>query len=235
MNSLLQECINLNAEAIVHMKAGRHVESSLTIRNALEKLDVCFKMSQDHANDYYHQSQSHCPHTYTSVSIENAGTERIKATSATNNFIFYPRMFHVTSTGQSKIDLRKTLLILMFNEAVSRHIIACSYVNEHKVNPHQYLYKVSKLYETVVKAARVSLPYQNAKEMLCLIMAATNNFGHIASQLMMFQETTSSIDYMIKLLGMSNVGSFGADDINLFFESVCIFLEGRNLRIAPAA
>lgn len=229
-NSLLQECIALNAQAIVLMKAGRHVESSLTLRNALEKLEACFKMPSDVAD-------AHClePHTFSSVSIECEWTEKIKASSAQNVFTFFPRMFHVTSSSQTKLDLKKTLLILMFNEAISRHVIASLYVSEHNINPHKHLAKVSALYEAVVRAARVSFHYQHAREMLCVIVAATNNFGHISSQLMMFNETASSIEYMIKLLGMSNDGSFAQEEVQLFFESVCIFLEGRNLRNAPAA
>lgn len=95
--------------------------------------------------------------------------------------------------------------------------------------------KILTLYEGVVKTARVSLRFQDAREMLCVIVAATNNFGHVSSQLLLFTETRDSIDYMIRLLGMSEEKTFGSADVHLFFESVCIFMEGRNLRNAPAA
>jgi hypothetical protein len=144
-------------------------------------------------------------------------------------------MFDITSAGNSKLDFKKTLLILMFNEASSRHIIAAVYVQEQGILPHHYLSKVLPLYEAVVKAARISFHFRDAREMLCVIVAATNNFGHISSQLLLFTETRDSIDYMIRLLEMSNETSFGPQDVHLFFESICIFMEGGNLRNAPAA
>jgi hypothetical protein len=252
MDYLLQDCLRFNDEAIVLTRSGQLVQGALFLRKSLENLELCFQYQRSHLPSVgrSHRATMQVPSgpqttnlnptddeefQFKSISIESDWTEQLKAISAQNALSFYPRMFRIVSAGQSQVDLKKALLILMFNEAVSRHIIAALFVHRHKMLPDSHMTQVMAMYEAILRAARASFRFSDSKKLLCVIVAAANNFGHVASHLMLFRETRESIEYTIRLLEISDDSSFGAVDVHLFFESICIFLEGRNLRNAPAA
>jgi hypothetical protein len=256
---VLLKCLDLNTQAIVCMKEGRVVESSLILRTALEKLEGCFAplpqycvCPRVHARNVqapYHgavtdsgvgtyvlspSGRGGC--SYISVSIERQWTKNIAKISPDNVFSFYPRAFDITCHGDiDAMELMKITMIIMFNEAVSRHAVTLMYLSLHKVHPDIHLRSVLSLYQKIVVHAQRCFQYNDVHEMLCVLVAAANNYGHIASQLLLFDETRDSISNMINLLAISDGNSFLHDDVRLFFESVCIFLEGHNLCNAPAA
>jgi hypothetical protein len=255
---VLMKCLDLNSQAIVCMKEGRVVESSLILRNALETLEGCFlpqprdyvcpRVHSRNVQALYHGVPSICSMavmsnpsgrggcSYTSVSIERQWTRNIAKVSPDNVFSFYPRMFDITCKGYiDSMELMKINMIIMFNEAISRHAITLMYLSLYEVNPDIHLRSVLNLYQKIVVRAQRCFQYNDVHEMLCVLVAAANNYGHIASQLLLFDETRDSISNMIHLLAISDKNSFLHDDVRLFFESVCIFLEGRNLCNAPAA
>ncbi|CAB9497342.1 expressed unknown protein [Seminavis robusta] len=262
---VLGQCIELNTQAIIRMREGKFVESSLMLNNALEKLELCLQepspqsmyttspTRNGHPSSSSHGRHSASPVTdiseaapseqahgscqYTSVSIESPLTNQIvKKATPENVFSFYPRMFHVTCKGRADpMELMKITMIVMFNEALARHAIALMYLSQCKVNPEKHLTRVLGLYQKIMVLAQSCFQYSDVREMLCVLVAATNNYGHISSQLLLFNETRESINHIIQLLALSNEHSFLPDDVRLFFESVCIFLEGRTLRNAPAA
>jgi hypothetical protein len=245
------------------MKEGRVVECSLLLRNALERL-ACCHLSQPHSrrrvDARYGQAQFQgVPSTssmavvndfvgscgldtefggcaYNTVSIESQWTKNIAKVSPDNVFSFYPRMFNIICKGDiDSMELTKITMILMFNEALSRHAVTLMYLSLYKVNPVFHLTSIMRLYQKVLVHAQRCFQYSDFREMLCVLVAATNNYGHIVSQLLLFDETRDCISNMIHFLSISDEDSFLPDDLRLFLEGVCIFFEGRYLCIAPAA
>lgn len=257
---VIKKCLGLNTQAILCMKEGRAVESSLILRSALEVLEGCLVPQPNvcprvHARNVQAQNQGvsstssvtamdscalnpiepgGC--TYASVSIERQWTQHIDKVSPENVFSLYPRMFNITCKRDiDSMELTKIAMIMMFNEALSHHAVTWMHLPLYKVNPAIHLRSVMSLYQKIVEHSQRCFHYSDVHEMLCVLVAATNNYGHIASQLLLFDETRDSISNMIHLLAISDENSFLHDDLHLFFESVCIFLEGSNLCNSPAA
>ena len=263
--TLLKESILLNSVAISLMNEGKHAESSQAMQLAIRKLELCFYApsqykglyeaekelppiakveSESAASEIYalieersplYKSQSN-QRTFTSVRINNSVIDVTDTLSEDNIFAFFDRMFHISHENASTLGLLKVYALMLFNQAVSQHVNATIFLSKNPdVNPDEYLSKVLWLYERVIEVARSSFHSLDVREMLCILVAASNNSGHISSKLMLFSETRQCIARVIHLLAVSDESSFTKKDLEVIFWSTCIFLEGRNLQNAPAA
>ena len=150
-------------------------------------------------------------------------------------FAFFDRLYHINNENARKMGLMKVYVILLFNRAVCQHVNAMVFLSKNNIIPDVLLGKVLCLYERVFEVVRTSFYRQDLREMLCLLVAAANNSGHISSKLMLFTETRQCIARVMHLLAVSDESAFETEDLQVLFWSTCIFLEGRNLRNAPAA
>jgi hypothetical protein len=134
------------------------------------------------------------------------------------------------------MDIVKVYMIILYNLSVSRHINALLYLSNKKISPERHLTAVLMLYETIFQVAQTCLQHQDHMEMLNILVAAANNVGHISSHLFLFKETRESINRVLQMLSLSDEASFSStEDLQIFFWSVCTFLEGQDLHNAPAA
>ena len=263
--TLLKESILLNSVAISLMNEGKHAESSQAMNLALGKLELCFYAppqyrgyydaekeppptskgaSDSEASKIYALIEERSPlyksqrnqKIFTSIRIDNSFIDVTDTLSEDNVFAFFDRMFHISHENASIFGLMKVYALMLFNQAVSQHVNAMIYLSKNPgVNPDIHLSKVLWLYERVIEVARTSFHSLDVQEMLCILVAASNNSGHISSKLMLFSETQQCIARVMHLLAISDESSFTRKDLEVLFWSTCIFLEGKNLRNAPAA
>jgi len=238
---------DLNAQAIGLMMAGNHKESTRTMIQALQELYACTDsvelMQQEGAGQAVAMSGGPLlPACFISVPLELTAKMLDPTLLETNIFTFCPRMFHVGSLEDAlQLGVPKVLMIALFNTAMARHI---SNLSAKRVNTRN-LHAVASLYNKVLEVGNTSLgPDDNDAQQMASVLAATmNNMGHIASHLLLFTETQSCITMLMNLLSSMTVyaedqqeaANIAADDLVLFYSSICVFLDSAGLCVAPAA
>jgi len=196
-----------------------------------------------------HRFSGGCPLSFISVSIEAIIPDRISS-QPHNVFTLYPRMLcflganHESTAGpaDSDVDLVRVYLLLLYNLAMSRHVLALLYLYEHPDQyPDPHLTPVLLLYEMIFQVAHQTgnlareqqeqssttttstdrhpshgscqaHPHQQPGTLLHILVAAANNIGHIASHMGLFCETRQSIQRMFQLLATSQDQYFCATE-----------------------
>jgi len=231
----LQNCVDWNTNAVALTLAGRKDEAIVTIKKSLKVLETLFNASKQQGMDIHskpststsHQAQ-HSP--IVSVPILDAQQACANVNSPANLFTFYPRMFRIVDS--SNLGISQLLVVLLFNLAVTSHVDA---ISEEEPQP-AHLRKVLELYETAMRVAHTAWCPEDAQTLLSVLIALTNNVGHIHSHLLNFQQTRESLALQMHLLGQATEESpLAMEDYEVFFESVCIYLDGNDLCLAPAA
>ena len=219
----LRNCIDWNSNAVALLREGRKKEAADTIKKSLKSLEALFHSTREASTmsttDNYQQS------VVNSVLVEGPTSRN----SPSNLFSFYPKMLNISSSASS---ISQVLVVLLYNLAVLSHID----VMIQKPPSPQRLMKSLELYETAMKVAHTSWTAQDADSMVLVLLAVTNNVGHIHSHLLNFQQTRESLSLQMHLLSRACEESpIPMDDYEVFFESVCTFLDGHDLTLAPAA
>ena len=229
----LQNCIDWNTNAVALTLAGRKEEAVSTIKKSLRVLETLFNASKQgidipelrHANTIASGPQSPI------VSVPILNMQEVSINSPSNLFTLYPRMFRIVGSIQ-QLSISKILVVLLYNLAVASHMEA---ITQDTPNP-QNLKKVLELYETAMRVAHTSWSTQDAEQLLCVLLALTNNVGHVHSHLLNFQQTRESLSLQMHLLARATEENpLEMHDYEIFFESVCVFLDGHDLCLAPAA
>ena len=171
-------------------------------------------------------------------------------------FTFYNRMYEITKTDfVHHLGVPKTFVLLLFNFAMAHHIHAANDVTRHffthnasnnqaapssSVSRKFRLSTILEMYQSVSIAARSTLSIEEVKDVLCVIMAAANNTGHLHSYLQEFDKVKSSLTLQLQLMGLLSLeGPIGCAipkiDHAILLSSVYVFLEGPGLSNSPAA
>ena len=235
----LQNCINWNTNAVALTLAGRNDEAISTIKKSLKVLETLFNASKQGVDVCSTRSSTHTSTSSASkqspiisVPILNNGQAAVDVNSPSNLFTLYPRMFRIAEDAANKLTISKILVVLLYNLAVASHIEA---ITQESPCP-RHLKKVLELYETAMRVAHTSWSTQDAEEFLCVLLALTNNVGHVHSHLLNFQQTRESLSLQMHLLARATEDNpLAMEDYEIYFESVCVFLDGHDLCLAPAA
>ena len=234
----LQHCINWNTNAVALTLAGRNDEAISTIKKSLKVLESLFNASKQgvdirsgsSADSTTTPNTSQAP--IVSVPILSAEQALQNVNSPSNLFTLYPRMFRIAPDAGNKMSISKILVILLYNLAIASHAEALA---EESPSP-AHLKKVLELYETAMRVAHTSRSPQDAEELLCVLLALTNNVGHVHSHMLNFQQTRESLSLQMHLLARATQENpLAVEDYEIYFESVCVFLDGHDLCLAPAA
>lgn len=229
----LQNCIDWNTNAVALTLAGRKEEAVSTIKKSLRVLETLFNASKQgldipelHATNTSSQGPQN-----PIVSVPIMNMQEVDINSPANLFSVYPRMFRIVGDIQ-QLSISKILVVLLYNLAVASHMEA---ITQETPNPQQ-LKKVLELYETAMRVAHTSWSTQDAEQLLCVLLALTNNVGHVHSHMLNFQQTRESLSLQMHLLARATEENpLDMQDYEVFFESVCVFLDGHDLCLAPAA
>ena len=155
-------------------------------------------------------------------------------------FTFYDRMFEITETDIVRnLGVSKTFVLLLFNFAMAHHIHAAKHhIERQEATPNREfrLSAILQMYESATVAAKSSLTADELGEILCVIIAANNNIGHLQSFLHNFAKVQCSLTLQLQLIGLSyGPCAIPVVDYAILFSSVFVFLEGPGLCLAPAA
>jgi hypothetical protein len=228
----LKNCIDWNTSAVALTLAGRTDEAISTIKKSLKVLETLFNASKQNsdlsssASQQRQQARNQSPIVSVPVPVSISDDN-----SPSNLFTFYPRMFRISSDAND-LSISKILVVLLYNLAVASHMDT---ISEDTPNPQQ-LKKVLELYETAMRVAHTSWTTKDAEQFLCVLLALTNNVGHIHSHMLNFQQTRESLSLQMHLLARATEENpLALEDYEVFFESVCVFLDGHDLCLAPAA
>jgi len=231
----LQNCIDWNTNAVALTLAGRKDEAIKTIKKSLKVLETLFnaskqgiaipELSATNANTSAQGPQAPV------VSVPIMNMQEVTINSPANLFSLYPRMFRIVGDVQ-QLSISKILVVLLYNLAVASHM---EVITQDTPNP-QHLKKVLELYETAMRVAHTSWSTQDAEELLVVLLALTNNVGQVHSHMLNFQQTRESLSLQMHLLARATEENpLDMQDYEIFFESVCVFLDGHDLCLAPAA
>ena len=228
----LQNCIDWNTNAVALTLAGRKDEAVTTIKKSLKVLETLFNASKQGYDIPELTANGAASNTGAPiVSVPILNMEEVTINSPSNLFTLYPRMFRIVGNMQ-QLSISKILVVLLYNLAVASHMEA---ITQETPNP-QHLKKVLELYETAMRVAHTSWSTQDAEELLCVPLALTNNVGHVHSHMLNFQQTRESLSLQMHLLARATEENpLDMQDYEVFFESVCVFLDGHDLCLAPAA
>lgn len=234
----LQHCINWNTNAVALTLAGRNDEAITTIKKSLKVLETLFNASKQGDNIRSASSSASlasptiAQSPIVSVPILNAEQALKNVNSPSNLFTLYPRMFRIAPDAANKLSISKILVVLLYNLAIASHIEA---ITQESPCP-SHLKKVLELYETAMRVAHTSWSTHDAEELLCVLLALTNNVGHVHSHMLNFQQTRESLSLQMHLLARATEENpLAMEDYEIYFESVCVFLDGHDLCLAPAA
>ena len=273
--SAFKMCVALNTQAIYFTRDGRHRDSSQALRLSLEHLKPCMglpdsqhlalsmhrkqelealqeKTELELANQIEREQSFHHTHemppSLASVSIENVLPHIDPILLQHNALVFCPRMFYLSLTDANKLGLSKVFMILLYNQAVSKHVQGLLYMTNYKNHasrhhsPQELLATVYRLYQATLEISRVGFSAGDHRQLTGVLAAATNNAGHVASSLQLHQETNRHIQFLKNLMtaytanrSVAAPGSLPLDAESIFFESLCIFMEGTFLTLAAAA
>ncbi|CAB9516560.1 expressed unknown protein [Seminavis robusta] len=227
----IKNCIDWNTNAVALTLAGRKDEAISTIKKSLKVLETLFNASKQGMEIPELQSTSSQQSSYQPPVVSVPIATSTNVNSPANLFTFYPRMFRITSEAKD-LSISKILVVLLYNLAVASHMDA---ITEEIPDP-QHLKKVLELYETAMRVAHTSWNTADAEQLLCVLLALTNNVGHIHSHLLNFQQTRESLSLQMHLLARATEENpLAMEDYEIYFESVCVFLDGHDLCLAPAA
>lgn len=250
-----QDCIVLNAQAIAMIQSGRCEEGIHCIKNALAVLQPHLETPAEEA---IQKKVNNRPY-YSVPVMEDYQLRQSRLLSSENIFTFYPRMFNITEFNPANFGPHKVFVVLLFNLAIAHHMHAallhqnddcmsddsqnsssmpwsCMEVGETAESRTFRLTTILKMYQSVILATRTSLHPDEVGSLLCILIAAANNAGHLNSCLHNFQEMQSSLNLEMQLLGLSYGPCAIPDpDYEIFFSSVFVFLEGPGLCLSPAA
>jgi hypothetical protein len=230
MNSIMN-CIDWNSDAVALTISGRKDEAICTIKKSLKVLETLFNASKQNPDMNFSVSQERGPTRPQSPLASVPIAASINDNSPSNLFTFYPRMFRINRDA-THLSISKILVVLLYNLAVASHMDT---ISEDIPDPER-LKKVLELYETAMRVAHTSWTTKDAEEFLGVLLALTNNVGHIHSHLLNFQQIRESLSLQMHLLARATEENpLAMADYEVFFESVCVFLDGHDLCLAPAA
>jgi hypothetical protein len=135
-------------------------------------------------------------------------------------------------------DAPKVMVVLLYNLAVLCHITA---IREGEQLGSSRCSHILETYQTALQVVASYWDQEDVESMLWLLLAISNNIGHIHSNsesLNNFQETREIVFKVTNLLTRTSPqrSKMPLQEYKTFFESVFIFLEGTTgLYLAPAA
>jgi hypothetical protein len=240
MRSRFQDSIVLNAHALALIQSNQCEEAIAGLKEALSllqpHLDNCTH------EDPYWDSPKRPYYSVPVLSEENL--QKSILLSSDNVFNFYPRMFNIVEYDANKFGASKVFVLLLFNLAIAHHVHAVllhqtdspSCPEETAYSRQFRLTTILKMYQSVILATRTSLHPEEVGSLLCILIAAANNAGHLNACLHNFKEMQSSLDLEMQLLGLSyGPCAIPEQDYEIFFSSIYVFLEGPGLCLPPAA
>jgi hypothetical protein len=151
-----------------------------------------------------------------------------------NLFSFFPRAFHLMcDSGDEGLVVSHVLVVLIYNLALATHVCA---LRAGKMTQHR-LVQIMNLYQNGLTLAQSFLTAEDGAWMLSVQLALTNNQGYVFSQGQWFSETRECLTWLMHLLELSSSENtqVAMQDYEIFFESVCVYLDGNDLCLAPAA
>jgi len=181
------------------------------------------------------------------TSVPLLTTEEANALSPDNLFTLYPRVFDISvQEGAEEINEARLMVVLLYNLAVLTHIrvLAAAERESSKLGRRAFnqggdkaMRHVRALYRNVMKCIYTTWSQEDADEMVLLLLAVACNSGHVNSHRTDFGATRESLGVLLRLVTLTTARlTIPTDDFAIFFDSVCIFLEGAvDLCIAPAA
>ena len=240
----------MNAQAIALIQSGRCEEAIRCIKDALAVLQP-YLNSKPQRESFADNSSKDRPY-YSVPVMEEYQIRRSKLLSTDNIFSYYPRLFNITEFNADKFGPSKVFVILLFNLANAHHVHASllhqnSDTTRHGSDPwfgqketassrNFRLSTILKMYQSVIQATRASLHPDEVGSLLCVLIAAANNAGHLNASLQNFEEMQSSLNLEMQLMELSYGPCTIPDpDYEIFFSSIFVFLEGPGLCLSPAA
>jgi len=180
------------------------------------------------------------------TSVPLLTTEEANALSPDNLFTLYPRVFDISvQEGVEEINEARLMVVLLYNLAVLTHIRVLAAAERESSNlgrafnqdGDKAMRHVRALYRNVMKCIYTTWSQEDADEMVLLLLAVACNAGHVNSHRTDFGATRESLGVLLRLVTLTTARlTIPTDDFAIFFDSVCIFLEGAvDLCIAPAA
>jgi hypothetical protein len=183
------------------------------------------------------QSEAPCVHPRTIPGSLRHGIQRVRllsrenslALSPSNLFPLYASAFTLDSDVALRFSEAGWMAILLFNLGVTCHLQALI----HHPGDDRAMKQVMDTYRKVMK---VVYYMWDADERAWLIMALTCNMGHVHSHRMDFSATRHCLSLLLRLTTQPYAKKLlPPEDYKVFFDTVCLLLEGMDLTNAPAA
>lgn len=237
--------IELNTFAIVLLAEGRYAEAMAALKAALRTLSgpSGYVPTSDAATGPFVGDTSFAVSTPSNqpprepyklprgaiYTVPILRLEQCVALSPDNLFPLYSYAFAGDPEMMTALSDAGWMAILMYNLAIASHLHALI----HRSRNHRALRQVMELYQKVMKVAYY---HWNADERAWILMALTCNMGHIHSHRLNFVATRQCLSLLLRMTAQSYAEKLiPRDDYRVFFDTVCTFLEGMDLSIAPAA
>lgn len=224
----LYKCAKMNATAVVHLQNNRIEESIKVIKEALNELQTFVGISA-----FELRPTSPVLAELRSVSVmtseENEDLER----ECPSLFAFFQRAFILQCECPEDFVFSRVLIVLVYNLALATQI---RFVRSGKMD-QSHLLQVIALYQNGLDLQEQYFSPEDHVMMLPVHLALVNNQGCAFSQGQWFCETRERLRMLICLLHLFTRGcaQVDVDDYEIFFASACVFLDGGDLCLAPAA
>jgi tetratricopeptide (TPR) repeat protein len=215
---------HLNNEAVSFLQEGNYRAAVCDLETALDRLRSQIWYEQNFLRSPPESNEQEVVLRVSSVPI--APSHEMEASK--NVFEFYRRAFSIVAnkTKLASIDPISSMIVVLYNLAIAYHDDAI------RRSTHTHYVRALELYEEILH-----LMHENGiKGHMLLLMAISNNIGHIHDHYNNFLQTRENLFWVRKLAitCREQAKSIPYDDFAFFHQIVLIF-NGKDLNIAPAA
>ena len=226
----------LNAKAVECLTEGTYDDAAKMLKQALAKLQTSFGAASTRIRNYDKGTATNV----SLVSVPVLTPEQAEEITHEQGSLFslFPKAFQFEYSSndhdeEEDLVFSHLLVVLIFNLALATHLKSI----QEKTLTQKRLMQILNLYQNGLHLAETFFSIEDRLSMLSVQLALVNNQGFVFSQGHWFAETRERLASLIELLELAacETTQVSMDDYQILFGSICVFLEGNDLCLAPAA
>mgnify|MGYP005850513085 CR=1 FL=1 len=234
----------LNNAAVAKLAEGNHNEAIKLIKICLINLKANLDVKADNNSEKrgidIGIGDFRSPLIQSVPVCDQMTSNSLSARSSDNLFSFFTGAFVFENALEIHQQSPHLIIVLLYNFALSFHLLALQLQLQHQHEGKRdkdsqcYLTQAKNMYQSALDMICREREEEDLEQLTSILMATTNNLGHVHSHFLNFAETRECVQLMSYLMAHPTLADELSDeDLDIFNGSLSSFVS--DLTIAPAA